>query len=364
MIYILILACLFVAFANGANDVSKGIATLVGSGVSNYRGAIWWGTAWTVVGALVAALMTQALVATFSGKGLLTNPDTSYNLLLAVSCGAIGWLLIATRTGMPVSTTHSLAGSLIGAALMQSGTSGVLWPAVAKKVAYPLLASPFLSLILLMIVLPLIRWFAKKADRYCICVEAAESSVLTTPEGVTLRDSGPALPKVDVAPASQCGESVARITLIDSLHWLSAGATSFFRGVNDAPKIIALGLAAGAAAGISQNVFYVMLAVAMGAGSLIGGRRVTETLAQKVVKLSPRNGFAANLVTSILVATASRFALPVSTTHVSSGAIIGIGISDKAGVRWRMVMEMALAWIVTLPASAIIAAIVYKVVAR
>ncbi|HEX8154590.1 MAG TPA: inorganic phosphate transporter, partial [Thermoanaerobaculia bacterium] len=130
-----------------------------------------------------------------------------------------------------------------------------------------------------------------------------------------------------------------------------------------APKIIALGIAAAAAAGISQRAFYVLLAAAMGMGSYFAGRRVTETLAQKVVRLSPSNGFAANLVTSILVGAASRFALPVSTTHVSSGAIIGIGLSDGGGVRWRMVTEMILAWLVTLPASAIIAAIVYKLVA-
>lgn len=362
MIYILILACLFVAYANGANDVSKGIATLVGSGVSNFKAAILWGTAWTVVGALVAAFLTQALVATFSGKGLLRNPDTSYDLLLAVSCGAIGWLLIATRTGMPVSTTHSLAGALVGAAMMQGGTNGVLWAGVVKKVAYPLILSPFFSLILLMLILPLLRRLAAKADRYCLCVETA-TPALATPDGTMFRDMTP-LPKVEVAEQSECGESVVRMTLVDAMHWLSAGTTSFFRGVNDAPKIIALGIAAGAAAGISQNLFYVLLAVAMGAGSLIGGRRVTETLAQKVVKLSPRNGFAANLVTSILVATASRFALPVSTTHVSSGAIIGIGLSEKGDVRWRMVFEMILAWVVTLPASAIIAAIVYKLVAR
>lgn len=362
MITILIITCLFVAFANGANDVSRGIATLVGSGVSNDRAAVMWGTAWTVAGALAAALMSQALVATFSGKGLLTNPDTSYEMLLAVSCGAIGWLLVATFTGMPVSTTHSLAGALTGAALMQSGAAGIIWPAVVKKVGYPLLLSPVLSLILLMIVLPVIRWLAMKADRYCLCVETAQPA-LATPGGVALRDSGPALPKVDVAPVAHCGESVARITLIDSLHWLSAGATSFFRGMNDTPKIIALGIAAGAAAGISQNMFYVLLAAAMGLGSYVAGRRVTETMAKKIVKLSPHNGFAANLVTSVFVGLASRFALPVSTTHVSSGAIIGIGISDKVGVRWKMVGEMALAWVVTLPASAAIAAVIYKVIA-
>ncbi|HEX8154020.1 MAG TPA: inorganic phosphate transporter, partial [Thermoanaerobaculia bacterium] len=233
MIVVLVLACLFVAFANGSNDVSKGIATLVGSGVSNYRAAILWGTAWTVVGALVAALLSQALVATFSGKGLLVNPETSMEFLLAVSCGAIGWLLIATRTGMPVSTTHSLAGSLVGTALVRGGTSGILWPAVAKKVAVPLLLSPVLSLVLLLILLPLLRRFSRRVDKYCLCVEAA-APALGTPEGVAFRESAP-LPKVDVAPESQCGQSVARMSLLDSLHWLSAGTTSFFRGVNDAP---------------------------------------------------------------------------------------------------------------------------------
>ena len=361
MIVILVLACLFVAFANGSNDVSKGIATLVGSGVSNYRAAILWGTAWTVVGALVAALLSQALVATFSGKGLLVNPETSHQFLLAVSCGAIGWLLIATRTGMPVSTTHSLAGSLVGTALMQAGSAGIIWPAVAKKVAVPLLLSPFLSLVLLLILLPLLRRFSRRADKYCLCVEAS-APAMATANGMTFRESTP-LPNVDVAQESKCGESVVRMSLVDTLHWLSAGTTSFFRGVNDAPKIIALGIAAAAVSGISQRAFYVLLAAAMGMGSYFAGRRVTETLAQKVVRLSPSNGFAANLVTSILVGLASRFALPVSTTHVSSGAIIGIGVSEGGGVRWKMVTEMILAWIVTLPASALIAAVVYKLVA-
>lgn len=361
MIALLIVATLFVAFANGANDISKGIATLVGSGVSDYRAATRWGTLWTVLGVLTAALMTQALVATFSGKGLVAKPDDAPAFLLAVALGAIGWLIIATRTGMPVSTTHSLVGALVGTALVDATTHGVLWPAVLKKVGYPLLFSPFVSLLIVLIVLPLITPLLRRAQGYCLCIESNEP-LLASAGGPMLRDSSAALPSVEVAPAPHCGEAVARLSPVDVLHWLSAGATSFFRGLNDAPKILALGVGAAATIGFESRWFYVALAAAMAAGALLAGRRVTETLAKKVVRLSPENGFAANLVTSALVCTASRFALPVSTTHVSSGAIIGIGISTRAGVRWRMVTEMALAWVVTLPCSALIAAIIYKLI--
>src|SRR5260370_24018976 len=103
-----------VAFGNGANDVSKGVATLVGSGVTNLRRALFWGTAWTVAGGVAAAFASQGLVAVFSGKGILAAPP-SPAFLGAVAVCAIGWLVMATRTGRPVSTTHSLVGGLGGA---------------------------------------------------------------------------------------------------------------------------------------------------------------------------------------------------------------------------------------------------------
>jgi PiT family inorganic phosphate transporter len=128
-----------------------------------------------------------------------------------------------------------------------------------------------------------------------------------------------------------------------------------FRGLNDTPKILALGIAAAAAIGVSTAPAYVLIAVAMGSGSLIAGFRVTRTLSEKITPIAPANGFAANVVTSVLVGLASKFALPVSTTHVSSGAIIGVGLSNRI-VRWKTVGELLLAWIMTLPISALIAA--------
>lgn len=184
----LVLVTLGLAFANGANDVSKGIATLVGSGVSSYRRGVVWGTLATVAGAVAAGILTQALVSTFNGTGLLAHAPTSHAFLLAVACGAAGWLLVATRTGLPVSTTHSLAGALVGTALVAVGPGGIAWGAIVSKIALPLLLSPAIALLLLIAVLPLLRPCLARFDRYCVCVEASERA-LATPDGAVLRQS-------------------------------------------------------------------------------------------------------------------------------------------------------------------------------
>ena len=355
----LVAVTLALAFANGANDVSKGIATLVGSGVSNYRRAVIWGSICTVAGAVAAGFLTQALVSTFNGKGLLSESRTSHAFLLAVACGAAGWLIVATRTGLPVSTTHSLVGALVGTALVAAGTGGIAWKAVATKVALPLLFSPAIALLLMLALLPLLQPLLARFTRYCVCVEATERT-LVTPEGVTLRRS---MPSVQAAPKGACTTSVVRFGAVDTLHWISSGAASFFRGVNDAPKVLAIGAAAGTVVGLTGIGLYALVAGAMGFGSLVAGIRVTRTLAERVTPIEPENGLAANVVTALLVAVASRFALPVSTTHVSSGAIVGVGVSRGRGdLRWKTVGEMLLAWVVTLPASAVLAALAYETI--
>ena len=360
MAVVLVGLTLMAAFANGTNDVSKGIATLVGSGVTDYRRALQWGTVCTIAGGITAAFVSRGLVAVFSGKGLLAAEPAGPSFLVAVALGAIGWVALSTRTGMPVSTTHALAGGLVGAGVAAEGISGVQWAALGSKIGLPLAVSPVAALVLMMGSYPVIRLAFRRFNRYCVCVERQEPVVLGVGSAAAL--TGP--PATRVIAGADCPPAVvARVNAMDSLHWLSSGATSFFRGVNDTPKILALGVLAAAAAGIEAQWFFGLVALAMGAGSYVAGRRVTETLAGKVTRMAHDDGFAANLVTSVLVGLASLYALPVSTTHVSTGAVTGIG-ARKADVHWRIVRDMVFAWVVTLPVAAIIAALAYVALNR
>jgi PiT family inorganic phosphate transporter len=357
---VLVVLTLCLAYANGSNDISKGIATLVGSGVSNLPAAVLWGTVWTVLGGLTAAFASQGLVATFSGKGFLATPVSGHAFLSAVAVGTIAWVLFASRTGLPVSTTHAIVGSLAGAGIVAQGASSLHWSVLAAKVALPLAVSPLAAVLLLYAVHPFLQKALSRADRYCVCLERRVAIAPTGAAAMTIVE-GPIL-----APAADCDDSPAiagRIGVSDALHWLSSGLTSFARGVNDTPKIVALGFAAAAAGNVKGLPFYAAVAVAMAAGSLVAGARVTRTLATKVTPMSPGEGLSANLVTTLLVGVASLRSLPVSTTHVSSGAIIGIGLHRGGrAVRWKTVREMLLAWLVTVPAAAFAAAALYSLI--
>jgi len=156
---------------------------------------------------------------------------------------------------------------------------------------------------------------------------------------------------------------------LDTIHWISSGLASFARGTNDAPKIVAMLLLGSTTAAwpstSSQLAAFGGVAVAMGLGSYFGGLRVTEVLAEKVTRMDHAEGLSANLTTSSLVLLSGSLGLPVSTTHISSSAIIGIGLlKGWKSVRWMTVRDMALAWVVTLPASALLACIAYLILIR
>jgi PiT family inorganic phosphate transporter len=309
------------AYVNGANDVSKAIATLVGSGVTNYRRAILWGTLCTGLGSLFSALLASALIGTFTKGFLDTGVQQTELFALAVLLGAILWVFLATHTGLPVSTTHSITGSLVIVGTFAFGATHIQWSTLLQKVALPLLLSPFLSLVL--------------------------SLLAYLPIRVTLRRT----PQ----------------TVLNCLYWLSSGTASFARGLNDTPKIVALGVAFYLITNQSatyQAPFWLFALVSLGmvVGSFVGGGKVTETLAEKVTRMDHTEGFSANLTTAILVAGASNLGLPVSTTHVSSGAIIGIGVRKGASkINWKVVRDMALAWVVTLPGAGLLGLVCFVV---
>ena len=369
-LFVLLLA---LAFANGTNDVSKAIATLVGSGITNYRTAIVWGTVWTVLGACVSGLVASAMVKTFSSGLIAPGTATPPALALAVLTGSMIWVLIASRTGLPVSTTHALTGAIVGAGLAAFAGDELIWSAIAKKIALPLLLSPPLALTISVLLHLALRTTTARWEGYCLCLlPASRALVAIDAKGMTrtlFQTTG--LGQSVVAVPSQCDRAGLRgITLgVDSIHWISSGLASFARGVNDAPKIAAMALLGSAIASWPSAQFqvstFVGVALAMGLGSYLGGLRVTEVLAEKVTTMDHTEGLSANLTTSSLVLVSATMGLPVSTTHVSSSAIIGIGLlKGMTAVRWRTVRDMVLAWIVTLPAAGILAWLAYFLLAR
>ncbi|MFN0247068.1 MAG: inorganic phosphate transporter [Kofleriaceae bacterium] len=352
------IAVALIAFANGQNDVSKGIATLVGSGVTDHRRAILWGSLWTGLGALAGAVVAGAMITTF-GKGLLAADSTpTFATALAVLFGAAAWVLVATRTGLPVSTTHAIVGALTGVALVAFGTGGIQWPLLARKIALPLLLTPLVALVATAIVLRVTRRLGNTAD--CACIAAPTALLLPRADGVARIALG--APRLIVATEAACAAQpvAARLTM-DRLHWMTSGATSFARGLNDAPKIVALILAGALLTGngIAAPVWFAVVTVGMVAGSLYGGRRVMHVLAERVTRMDHREGFSANLVTATLVGLGAWQGLPLSTTHVSTGAIIGAGTARSGAIDWRTVRGLVMAWVVTLPAAALLAVCAY-----
>jgi PiT family inorganic phosphate transporter len=357
------------AYANGSNDVSKGIATLAGGGVTNYSRAILWGTVWTGLGGLAGALFAGAMTGTF-GKGLLVSGVVpTFVAATATILGAAAWVGFATRASLPVSTTHAIVGSVIGVGTIAYGFRGVNWATAGTKIALPLLLSPIVALIITALLLRIWKSFAVPVgdSAECFCTEAEPGSVVTAvaPDGtVAPLLSLPAL-RVTIDSERACAverPTAFRITVND-LHWLTSGTTSFARGMNDAPKMVAIALATAVfpASDIRfQTAAFVVVTLGMVAGSWVGGRRVTRVLAEGITPMSHREGFVANLVTALLVGPGAALGLPMSTTHVSSGAIIAVGTENASRVQWKTVREMLLAWMVTLPAAAFLGILFYS----
>jgi PiT family inorganic phosphate transporter len=362
---IILLAVLALAYANGANDNFKGVATLYGSGTCTYRTALIWATVTTLAGSLLALLLAQGLVEAFKGRGLVPDDVTRDSaFLLAVSLGAALTVLLATWSGLPVSTTHALTGGLIGAGML-AAPGEVQFAALGKSFVLPLLFSPLVALILTIVVYPLFRRarrFCGVTSASCVCVGSTYEEVTARPDGtLMLVATGAAL---QVGQASDCIEryhgrmlGIQAGPVLDRLHYLSGGAVGFARGLNDTPKIVALLLAGEA---IQPTLGLALVALIMALGGIVNARKVAVTMSQKITRMNPGQGFTANLVTALLVSGASRLGLPVSTTHVSVGSLFGIGLANGTA-KTKMILTILLAWVTTLPLGAALSAGVYLV---
>lgn len=364
MIFILLfIAACFLAFSNGANDNFKGVATLFGSGTTDYKKAITWATITTFAGSIAAIFLAGTLVKNFSGKGLVPD-DLIQNPIFAISIalGAALTVFIATKVGMPISTTHGLVGALFGAGFMAIG-GDFNFAKLGNTFLMPLIVSPLMAAILSFLAYLTFRHFRKKTritKKSCICVSEKQAVLKTA-------DSSLSMDKYTTLEITQCKKNcdekyagqllgISAQNILDTLHFMSAGVVSFARGLNDTPKIVGLLVIINA-----LDIHWGMIAVAitMALGGILNAKKVGETMSKKITPMNSGQGFTANMITGILVTTASIHGLPVSTTHVSVGSIFGIGtVTKKANP--KVIYKIVLSWILTLPLAAIISALLFK----
>jgi len=297
------LLVLFLAYANGANDNFKGVATLYGCGITDYKGALRWTTFTTLLGSFAAIFFAAVLLKSFSGKGLV--PDSVVVLKsfsLSVALAAALTVMIATYCGCPISTTHALTGGLVGAGFLAS-SQGVHLEKLGSAFLLPLLISPFLAFIAATLLFAILK-------------------------------------KI-LAPHS---------IWIKRLHFLSSGTVCFARSLNDTPKIAAILLIG---AEFSFPLAISLVAVAMALGGILHSRKIAETLSHRVTPMDEAQGLLANLTTGALVIGASKLGLPVSTTHVACGSLFGIGTYTQQA-DYKVIRGIILSWVMTLPVAAIL----------
>ena len=364
MVFILLfVAACFLAYSNGANDNFKGVATLFGSGTTNYKKAIGWATITTFAGAIVAIFLAQELVKNFSGKGLVPNElILDPNFAISIALGAAITVFLATRIGMPISTTHSLVGALFGAGVMAVG-SEFDFLRLGKTFLIPLIVSPLMAAILSLLAYLLFRYFRKllgvtKNDG--LFIRKSETPIAATENSQMNMVSNTAIStRASENPVETYSGEIFGITsqkILDLLHYLSAGIVSFARGLNDTPKIVGLLLIINT---LDIEWGMISVAVVMAIGGLMNAKKVGVNMSKKITPMNSGQGFTANLITGLLVTTASVHGLPVSTTHVSVGSIFGIGTATKKS-DVKMVSKIILSWVLTLPIAAIASALLFK----
>ena len=311
-------------------------------------------------------LLAGKLIKSFGGKGLIDDAIVIQpEFAAAVALGAGLTVLIATRIGMPISTTHSLIGALLGTGI--AAGSALNLGNLGQKFLIPLLLSPILALAITTLVYPLLKWLRLRigiTSEYCLCVGKETVEVVAETNGncqLVAIDKAEQLTLTMGEPVTCQSKYSGRLlgisagTTLDRAHFLSSGIVSFARGLNDTPKMAALLLLV-PAFGITSSLVVIGIVIAL--GGLLSAFRVADTMSNKITTMNHGQGLTANLVTGLVVIGASNLGLPVSTTHVSCGSLFGLG-TVTGGAKKKTIVTILLAWIATLPLAAIIAGVAY-----
>jgi len=319
LVLLVALALLF-DFLNGFHDAANSIATVVSTGVLRPYQAVIWAACFNLLAIGIFHLKVAATV----GKGIIAPEFVDAHVIFGALIGAISWNLITWYYGIPSSSSHALIGGLIGSAMAKAGSTPLLAPGILKTVAF-IVISPLLGMLLGALLMVAVSW-------------------------IFLR-----------SPPHRVDKLFRRGQLVSSALY------SLGHGANDAQKTMGIIWMLLIAAGMTTTEhlpFWVIVScyVAIALGTLFGGWRIVKTMGQKITKLKPVGGFAAETGGAATLFIASGFGIPVSTTHTITGAIIGVGSAQRASaVRWGVAGNIVMAWVITIPAAALIAALSYWV---
>jgi PiT family inorganic phosphate transporter len=308
-------------FSNGWHDAANSIATVVSTRVLTPFRAVVWAAFWN----FIAAFVFGTAVAKTIGKGLVHIELVDQKVLLAGLLGAIGWNMITLILGLPTSSSHALMGGYGGAAVAKAGFVALIPSGWTKPVAFIFL-SPIIGMLIGMIVTVATSWIVRKQRPL----------------------------KVD--------------RWFRRLQLLSAAGYSLGHGTNDAQKgmgIITTALVAGGLMKTYDVPYWVIICchLAMGGGTMAGGWRIIRTMGQRITKLTPFGGFAAETAGALTLVATAHFGIPVSTTHTITGAIVGVGASRRlTAVRWGVTRRIVLAWVLTSPGAALLGAVLFHAV--
>ena len=311
-------------FLNGLHDAANSIATVVATRLLSPAKAVAFAAFFNFAAYFLSLAIPELhRVADTIGKGLIDKDLVTPAVVFGALVGAMFWNIVTWLKGIPSSSSHALVGGIIGAGVAHAGLTGIQWTGL-NKTLIAIVLSPVLGLMLTMLIMLATSWL-----------------------GVRAHASG--------------AERTFR-----ALHLVSAAAYSVGHGLNDAQKtmgIIAVLLySTGHLGGEFHVPHWVAIScyIAIGLGTLSGGWRIIETMGSRITKLSQHQGFSASTGGSIMLITASYFGIPVSTTHTITGCVIGAGAARRASaVRWGVARSVVMAWLITIPASASVAALFY-----
>ncbi len=320
-LFIVVVLAVVFDYINGFHDTANAIATSVATRALRPQVAVGMAAAFNFIGAFAGTA-----VATTIGKGLVDEQTTTQAIVAAALIGAIAWNLLTWWYALPSSSSHALIGGLLGATIIAAGTGALRIEGIVDKVLIPMVTSPVVGFVGALSLMVLLAWVFRGAPR----------------------------------------KPMAR--LFRRLQVLSAGYMAFAHGSNDAQKtmgIITLALfAAGAIGSIEVPTWVIIVsATALSLGTAVGGWRIMRTMGQRVAELEPVHGFAAETTAATVLVSTAHFGMPVSTTHVISSAIMGVGTSQGLrAVRWGIARDILVAWVLTIPAAGLMAAAAWLVI--